>query len=165
MNEQQTQQINNLLNGANQYNLFFDGQVSKDFSGKRDLYLGDKDFIFADEMVNITAEVKTISLSYNFEGKKLTFIQAREYSAEQNIVDNMGRIKKNFLFEYHKYVKKPYIVVVPFKVYSSEFKNAIDFLDMDNAKMIYIKNKEQLKKWITGDKQTGVKPRKPLMCV
>lgn len=165
MNEQQTKQMNNLLNTTNQYNLFFNGEIGNNFNGKKDLYLGDKDFIFADDFVNINAEVKTISINYQFTGKKLTFIQAREYSAEQDLIDNMGRTKKNFLFEYHKYLKKPYIIVVPFKKYSKEFTKPIDFLDMKKAKMVYVKNQQQLIKWISGDRYVGATPRKPLLCV
>ena len=163
MNNNQT--LLTQLNNGNQYNLFFNGQITNDFNGKMDLYIGDKDFIFADNLVNITAEVKTISEDYTFKGKKLTFIQAREYSAEQNLIDNMGRTKKNFLFEYHKYLKKPYIIAVPFKKYNSSFKKPIDFLELKNAKMLYVSNYEQLKKWISGDRYTGVTPRKPLLCV
>ena len=54
----------------NQTNLFFDDKVSQYFNGKMDLYLGDIDFKFADEFVNITAEIKTISENYIFKGKK-----------------------------------------------------------------------------------------------
>lgn len=55
----------------NQTNLFFDDKISKYFNNKMNLYLGDMDFKFADEFVNITAEIKTISENNMFTGKKI----------------------------------------------------------------------------------------------
>ena len=91
----------------NQYDLFFGGTVSEYFNGHKNLYLGDKDFIWADHIINMTAEIKIISNNNTFEGKRLTFNQAREYSSTVNQKDNLGRIQTAYLFEYHKYVKNP----------------------------------------------------------
>jgi hypothetical protein len=149
----------------NQTNLFFDDKISQYFNGKMNLYLGDVDFKFADEFVNITAEIKTISEDNTFTGKKLTFNQAREYACDVNLKDNLNRIKKNYLFEYHKYVKEPYVIVVPFNVITGNEKLAIDFLDLKNSKMLYVNKDEQLNQWISGHRYIGIHPKKELLCV
>ncbi len=149
----------------NQTNLFFDDKVSQYFNGKMDLYLGDIDFKFADEFVNITAEIKTISENYIFNGKKLTFNQAREYSCDVNLKDDLKRIKKNYLFEYYKYVNEPYVIVIPFKNVNGNEINAIDFLDMKNAKMLYINKDNQFNQWLSGNRYIGVSPKKELLSI
>ena len=149
----------------NQTNLFFDDKVSQYFNGKMDLYLGDIDFKFADEFVNITAEIKTISENYIFKGKKLTFNQAREYSCDVNLKDDLKRIKKNYLFEYYKYVNEPYVIVIPFKNVNGNEINAIDFLDMKNAKMLYINKDNQFNQWLSGNRYIGVSPKKELLSI
>ena len=149
----------------NQTNLFFDDKVSQYFNGKMDLYLGDIDFKFADEFVNITAEIKTISENYIFKGKKLTFNQAREYSCDVNLKDDLKRIKKNYLFEYYKYVNEPYVIVIPFKNVNGNEINAIDFLDMKNAKMLYINKDNQFNQWLSGNRYIGVSQKKELLSI
>ncbi len=150
----------------NQYNLFFDGTTSEYYNGHQSLYLGDKDFIFADNILNVTAEIKTISKNGKFEGKKLTYNQAREYSSTVDIKDNYGRIQKSYLFEYHKYVEKPYVIVVPFiKPIEGYMVNAMDFLDVQKAKMLYIYINNQFNRWIVGDHTVGATPQKELLCV
>lgn len=149
----------------NQTNLFFDDKISKYFNGKMDLYLGDIDFKFADEFVNITAEIKTISDGNEFTGKKLSFNQAREYSCDVDNLDDLKRIKKNYLFEYHKYVNEPYVIIVPFKKINGNEKMAIDFLDLTKSKMLYVNKDEQLNKWISGDRYIGIAPKKILLTV
>ena len=149
----------------NQTNLFFDDKISKYFNGKMDLYLGDIDFKFADELVNIAAEIKTISEGNIFKGKKLTYNQAREYSCDVDLKDNLNRIKKNYLFEYHKYVKEPYVIIIPFKNISGNEKIAIDFLDLKNSKMLYVNKDEQLNQWFSGNRYIGIFPKKQLLCI
>lgn len=149
----------------NQMNLFFDDKISQHFNGKIDLYLGDIDFKFADEFVNITAEIKTISENNMFTGKKLTFNQAREYACDVNLKDDLNRIKKNYLFQYHKYVIEPYVIIVPFKNINGDEKLPIDFLDLKNSKMLYINKDNQLNQWLSGNRYVGIFPRKELLCV
>ena len=149
----------------NQTNLFFDDKISQYFNGKMDLYLGDIDFKFADDFVNITAEIKTISDENIFTGKKLSFNQAREYSCDVNLKDDLNRIKKNYLFEYHKYVKEPYVIIIPFKKINGEEKLAIDFLDLKNSKMLYVNKEQQLNKCLSGDRYVGIFPKKELLTV
>jgi len=149
----------------NQYDLFFGGTVSEYFNGYKDLYLGDKDFIWADKILNLTAEIKTISKNNVFEGKKMTFNQAREYSSTVDQVDNLGRIQKAYLFEYHKYVKEPYVIVVPFKVPLDNMVRATDFLDIQKAKMLYIYKNNQFSRWIVGDHTVGAPAKKQLLCL
>lgn len=146
-----------------QQNLFFEGKVSKHFTGHKSLYLGDQDFKFADEFVNITAEIKTISRSGKFEGKKMTLNQIREYAANVDLKDNFGRINKSFLFEYHKYLENPYVIIIPIKFVKS--KNVNDYLDIKNAKCLYIDRDNQFNRWLSGERYIGVSPRKPLLCV
>ena len=78
-----------------QQNLFFNGKVSKYFAGHKNLYLGDKDFTFADEFVNIQAEIKTISKDNKFHGKKISLNQIREYASNVGIKDNFGSAQKS----------------------------------------------------------------------
>lgn len=146
-----------------QQNLFFEGKVSKHFTGHKSLYLGDQDFKFADEFVNITAEIKTISRSGKFEGKKMTLNQVREYAALSGVIDNWGRKISCFLFEYHKYLEKPYVIIIPIKYVKS--KNVNDFLDIKNAKCLYLNEDNQFNRWISGERYIGVTPRKPLLCL
>jgi hypothetical protein len=148
-----------------QTNLFFDNSVSEYFNGKMDLYLGDIDFRFADEFVNITAEIKTISNDNKFTGKKLSFNQAREYACDVDILDDLKRIKKNYLFEYHKYTNEPYVIIVPFKKITGQEKIAIDFLDLQKAKMLYVKKESQFNQWLSGNRYIGIYPRKELLVV
>lgn len=148
-----------------QTNLFFDNSVSEYFNGKMDLYLGDIDFKFADEFVNITAEIKTISNDNKFTGKKLSFNQAREYACDVDILDDLKRIKKNYLFEYHKHTNEPYVIIVPFKKITGQEKIAIDFLDLKKAKMLYVKKENQLNQWLSGNRYVGIYPRKELLVV
>lgn len=149
----------------NQTNLFFDDKISQYFNGKMDLYLGDIDFKFADEFINITAEIKTVSENNVFTGKKLSFNQAREYSCDVNLKDDLNRIKKNYLFEYHKYVKEPYVIIIPFKKINGEEKLPIDFLDLKNSKMLYVNKENQLNQWLSGNRYVGIFPKKELLCV
>ena len=149
----------------NQTNLFFDDNISKHFDGKMDLYLGDIDFKFADEFVNITAEIKTISENYIFKGKKLTFNQAREYACDVDLKDDLFRIKKNYLFEYYKYVNEPYVIVIPFKKINGKEKIAVDFLDIQKAKMLYVNKENQLNQWISGNRYVGVSPKRELLSI
>lgn len=149
----------------NQTNLFFDNSVSEYFNGKMDLYIGDMDFKFADEFVNITAEIKTISKDNQFTGKKLSYNQAREYSCDVDMLDDLKRIKKNYLFEYHKYNIEPYVIIIPFKKITGNEKIAIDFLDIKKAKMLYIKKENQFNQWLSGNRYVGVFPRKELLVV
>jgi hypothetical protein len=149
----------------NQTNLFFDDKVSQYFTGKMDLYLGDIDFKFADQFVNITAEIKSVSENHIFKGKKLTFNQAREYACDVNLKDDLNRIKKNYLFEYYKYVNEPYIIVIPFKNITGDELIAIDFLDMKNAKMLYINKDNQFNQWLSGNRYVGVTPKKELLSI
>ena len=149
----------------NQTNLFFDDKVSQYFNGKIDLYLGDIDFKFADEFVNITAEIKTISENYMFKGKKLSYNQSREYACDVNTKDDLNRIKKNYLFEYYKYVNEPYVIVVPFKNITGNELIAADFLDIKNAKMLYINKDNQFNQWLSGHRYIGVSPKKELLSI
>jgi len=148
---------------AKQTNLFFGGSVSKYFTGHKSLYLGDKDFTFADQFVNIHAEIKTISKSGKFEGKKITLNQIREYAANVDLKDNYGRINKSYLFEFHKHLDKPYVITVP--IVFAKSKNVMDYLDMKNAKCLYIEKDNQFNRWIAGERYLGVAPRKELLCV
>jgi hypothetical protein len=73
--------------------------------------------------------------------------------------------QKNYLFEYHKYVKEPYVIVVPFNEITGNEKIAIDFLDLKNSKMLYVNKDEQLNQWISGHRYIGTFPKKELLCV
>ena len=149
----------------NQYNLFFDGVVSDYFDGYKQLYLGDKDFIFADELINITAEIKVISNNAMFKGKKLTLNQAREYASNVGIIDNYGRTQSAFLFESHPYVKEPYVIITPFVKNDKIQKDVQKYLDTNKSKMLYLHKDNQFSRWLASDHTVGVKPLKPLLCV
>jgi len=145
-----------------QQNLFFNGTLTEYFKGKTNLYIGDQDFVFADNMVSIIGELKTISIGNEFKGKKLSFNQAREYASKNNVIDNYGRTIKTFLFEYHKHVKKPYVIIIPFKTPTGKEKMAHQLIDLNNSHMVYVG--KQLNEWFElGHK--GIKPQKPLLCV
>lgn len=145
-----------------QQNLFFNGTLSEYFNGKTDLYIGDQDFVFADNMVSIIGELKTISKGNKFNGKKLSYNQAREYASKNDVVDNYGRKIKTFLFEYHKYTQKPYVIIIPFIKPSGKETQPNELIDLSNAHMLYIGT--QLNNWFLNGKK-GFKPLKPLLCV
>jgi hypothetical protein len=144
---------------------FFDGSISKYFNGEKHLYLGDKDIVFGDQNVNITAELKTISRDGKFSGKKMSFNQAREYSSTVGMIDNFGRKCNSYLFEYHKYLQTPYVIVVPFKKPTGNETTAIELLDVKNALMMYVDKHDQFNQWLSGNRYIGKFPRKPLLCV
>ena len=150
-----------------QYNLFFGGQISDYFIGKSNLYIGDKDFIFADSQIHLQAEIKTISECGNFKGKKLKLKQVREYASIVDTVDNYGRTIKCFLFEYHKYTSMPYVIVTPIiKPDVDVFGDDVtvdQFLDISKSKCLYLKT--QFKEWLAGNSGLGIKTRFPLKCV
>jgi len=145
-----------------QQNLFFNGTLTEYFNGKKDLYIGDQDFVFADSHTHIIAELKTISIGNKFTGKKLTFNQAREYASQDGLIDNYGRTIKTFLFEYHKYAPKPYVIIIPFIKPNGTESQAKELIDLSNAHMLYIGN--QLNNWFSNGKK-GFKPLKALLCV
>lgn len=149
----------------NQFNLFFDGTVSDYFDGYRELYLGDKDFIFADDLVNITAEIKVVSANAKFTGKKLTLNQAREYASNVGVIDNYGRTQTSFLFESHPYVNDPYVIITPFVQNNEIQKDVKKYLDFNKSKMLYIHRQDQFSRWLASDHTVGVTPQKPLLCV
>lgn len=148
-----------------QLNLFFEGEISKYFDGCRNLYIGDKDFVFANDDISITAEIKTISKNNTFRGKKISFTQAREYASQVDIIDNLNRHTKCYLFEYHKYASNPYIIVVPFKRAYGMETQAHELLEFKKAKMLYLYKDNQFNRWLSGDKFVGITPRKKLLCV
>tara|TARA_R110000782_G_C14792749_1_gene411105 strand:+ start:1175 stop:1897 length:723 start_codon:yes stop_codon:yes gene_type:complete len=148
-----------------QTNLFFDGKISEYFNGNKNLYLGDKDFVFADTFVNIQAEIKTISKNGKFTGKKVSFNQAREYASNVDNKDNLGRLNKSYLFEYHKYANNSYVIVIPFIKPIGTEKTAKDFLNLKKAKMMYITKENQFNKWLSGDRYIGVYPKKELLTI
>lgn len=148
-----------------QLNLFFEGETSKYFDGYKNLYIGDKDFIFANDQISITAEIKTISKNNTFQGKKLTYNQAREYASQVDLIDNLNRHTKCYLFEYHKYVSNPYIIVVPFKRGYGGETQAHELLDFTKAKMLYLYKDKQFNRWLAGDQFVGISPRKKILCV
>ena len=145
-----------------QQNLFFNGTLSEYFNGKTDLYIGDQDFVFADNMVSIIGELKTVSIGNKFTGKKLSYNQAREYAAKNDVIDNYGRTTKTFLFEYHKHVQKSYVIITPFKTPNGFETSPQQLLDLDNSHMLYVGR--QLNEWFSQGKK-GFKPKKPLLCV
>ena len=153
-----------------QYELFFGGSVSKYFNGHTDLYLGDKDFVFADKGsdldpgVHITAEIKKVGVT-GFTGKKLTLNQAREYSATVGIIDNIGRTMLSYFFEYHSEVKNPYVIVTPFKPSQGNKRNASDYLNLNLSRMLYVDKDDQFCRWLSGDRYAGVKPKNPLQTI
>ncbi len=148
-----------------QLNLFFEGEISKYFDGCRNLYIGDKDFVFANDDISITAEIKTISKNNTFRGKKISFTQAREYASQVDIIDNLNRHTKCYLFEYHKYANNPYVIIVPFKRAYGMETQAHELLEFKKAKMLYLYKDNQFNRWLAGDKFVGISPRKKLLCV
>ena len=148
-----------------QLNLFFEGETSKYFDGYKNLYIGDKDFVFANDEISIIAEIKTISKNNIFQGKKMTINQAREYASQVDVIDNLNRHIRCYLFAYHKYAKNPYIIVVPFKrTYGGETQTH-ELLNFSKAKMLYLYKDNQFNRWLAGDKFVGVYPRKKILCV
>ena len=153
-----------------QYEKFFGGGVSEYFDGHKNLYLGDKDFIFADPAnglhpgTNITAEIKKVGAT-GFDGKKLSMNQAREYSSTVGLIDNLGRTMLSYLFEYHPEVRDPYVIVIPFLPAKGDEKEVKQYLDLNNSKMLYVIKYEQFGKWLSGDRYVGTKPTKDLLCV
>ena len=149
---------------AKKYRLFMGGNISRECNGMTNLYIGDTDFHFGDECVNISAEIKHIYP--NKEPKMLTFNQAREYACDVNTYDNIGRYRKRYLFEVHENHRdnKPYVIITEFNQWNPEFKNAIDFLNLKSSRMLYWE--DQLTKFLlTGDKTIGARPRYGLRCV
>jgi len=153
-----------------QYDKFFGGSVSKYFNGHKNLYIGDKDFIFADTGryllpgINITAEIKKVGAT-GFDGKKLSMNQAREYSSTVGLIDNLGRKMLSYLFEYHPEVREPYVIVIPFFPAKGDEKEAKQYLDENNSKMLYVDKLDQFGRWLSGDPYVGKKPTKALLCV
>ncbi len=145
--------------------LFFDGKISEYFNGSKDLYIGDMDFKFADKHVNISAEIKTISKDNTFTGKKVSLNQAREYAATVGMFDNYGRQCMSYLFEYHKYAKNPFVVVVPFKRPTRNETVASELLDIENARMMYVDKDKQICQWLSGSRYIGAEMWKPLLCI
>lgn len=148
-----------------QFNLFFEGATSRYFDQQKDLYIGDKDFIFGNNKISIAAEIKTISKNYNFTGNKLTFNQAREYASKVNLIDHLKRQTKCYLFEYHKWNSNPYIIAVPFKSFVGTEKQAHEFLNFNKAKMLYLHKDNQFHKFLLGNNSVGMYPKKRLLCV
>ena len=155
--------LTNQFENAKKYNLFFDGNVSRECNKHYDLYIGDIDFRFGDMCVNIAAEIKHIYP--NKKPKLLTFNQAREYSCDVNTYDNLGRKRKRFLFEVHENHKdnKPYVIVTEFKQWNDKFENVIDCLDLNSSIMLYWEN--QLTNFLLHGKREGKSPKFPLRCV
>lgn len=145
--------------------LFFDGKISEYFTGEMDLYIGDLDFKFADQHTNITAEIKTISRDNKFTGKKVSFNQAREYASTVGMIDHYGRKCVSYLFEYHKYTKNPFVIVVPFKKPNGNETVPSELLDMENARLLYVEKDQQICNWLAGNRYIGAEMRKPLMCI
>lgn len=139
---------------------FFEGILSDTFTGSSDLYIGDIDFTFANTSSNIKFEIKTVSKDGTFTGKKISYNQAREYVALNGLKDNLGRYIKCYVVEYHKYAKRPYVIV-------AEFAKHLDdpMVRQHNRKMMYIDT--QLPVWLASGctMNIGVTPKKDLMCV
>jgi hypothetical protein len=142
---------------------FFDGQVSQHFKGC-DIYIGDLDFKLADDTNVIIAEIKYVSKAHKFLGKKITFNQAREYAAMTGVVDNLGREQKTYVFEAHE-VEKPYVAIVPFLKPTGKERHAFDFMDIDNARLVYVFKDDQFGRWLAGDRYVGTEMRQALKCV
>ena len=142
---------------------FFDGQVSQHFKGC-DIYIGDLDFKLADDTNVIIAEIKYVNSSHKFVGKKITFNQAREYAAMTGVIDNLGREQKTYVFEAHE-VEKPYIAIVPFLKPTGKERHAFDFMDIDNARLVYVFKDDQFGRWLSGDRYVGTDMRQQLKCV
>lgn len=142
---------------------FFDGAISEHFKGKK-LYIGDMDFRFADDNIVVNAEIKYVNSKHKFVGKKMTLLQAREYASTNDTIDNLGRTHKSYLFEAHE-VEKPYVAIVPFLNPTGKEKHAIEFLDVDNARLVYVHKDNQFGRWLAGDRYVGTSMRNPLKCV
>jgi hypothetical protein len=142
---------------------FFDGQVSEHFKGC-DIYIGDLDFKLADDTNVIIAEIKYVSKAHKFVGRKITFNQAREYAAMTGVVDNLGREQRTYVFEAHE-VEKPYVAIVPFLKPTGKERHAFDFMDIDNAKLVYVFKDNQFGRWLAGDRYVGTEMRNSLKCV
>jgi len=142
---------------------FFNGVVSKHFKGIN-VYIGDLDFKFADDTTVIIAEIKYVDSTHTFRGKKLTMLQCREYSAMQGVQDNLGRTQHAYVFEAHE-TNKPYVAAVPFLKPTGKEKHPLDFLDYDNARLVYVEHEDQLGRFIAGDRHVGTEMRQPLKCV
>lgn len=142
---------------------FFDGEVSQHFKGC-DIYIGDLDFKMADDTNVIIAEIKYVSSSHKFIGKKVTFNQAKEYAAMTGVVDNYGRTQRTYIFEAHE-VEKPYVAIVPFLKPTGKERHAFDFLDIDNARLVYVFHESQFGRWLAGDRYVGTEMRNALKCV
>lgn len=155
-----TRQINKQKQKTN----FFENTITQYFEGHRDLYIGDIDFKFADENVNVIAEIKTISKNGKFEGKKVSLNQIREYASMSDLKDNLGRITKTYIFEYHKYKKTPFVIAIPI-VYNANGKNPTDYIDLNKSKMLYTHKDNQLSKWLEGTFKNSFKPQRPLLCI
>lgn len=142
---------------------FFNGVISDYYAKRGSLYIGDMDFKFANEFYVINAEIKTISEDGMFKGKKLSFLQAREMSATAGLIDPIGRKHSNYLFEYHKYAKDPFIVITPFKTITGKERTASEFLNHYDRVMVYVEKDNQFALWL--DKfNVGREPSKPLLC-
>ena len=144
---------------------FFDGIISKYFTGREQLYIGDLDFKFANEFYVINAEIKTLDRYGKFPQERwLKMAQARDLSATAGLVDPMGRKHSSYLFEDHKHAKDPFVVIVPFKTLTGKEQSVRDYLNIDAAKMVYVKKDDQLCKVL--DKfNLGQTPKKSLVCV
>lgn len=145
--------------------LFFDGKISEYFTGSMDLYIGDLDFKFADQNVNVSAEIKTISKDNTFTGKKVSLNQAREYAATVGMTDHYGRKCVSYLFEYHKYVKNPFVIVVPFKPPIGNETFPSELMDFKNARLLYVEKEHQISQYLAGNRYIGAEMRKPLLCI
>lgn len=145
-------------------NNFFGNVLTEYFTGQRELYIGDIDFKFADETINVIGEIKTISKSGNFEGKKISLNQIREYASMSNLRDNLGRITKTYLFEYHKYLVEPYVIAVPI-IYNEKGVCPKDYININEAQMMWTHKKNQFPKWFEGTLKSSIKPQKELLCI
>lgn len=143
---------------------YFENAITKYFDGHHKLYIGDLDFKFADETVNVIGEIKTISKNGHFQGKKVSLNQIREYASMSNLIDNYGRTTKTYLFEYHQYLKKPYVIAIPI-IYNKYGQKTTDYIDLNNALMLYIHKDNQLCNWLNGTLKNTYKPKRPLLCI
>lgn len=143
---------------------FFDGIISSHFRGC-DLYIGDLDFKFADEERVVIAEIKYVSKNHKFIGRKISFLQAKEYAALVGVVDNYGRKQEVFIFEAHEVEPHPYIVIVPFKKPTGDELHPVQFLDRGGARCVYVKKDNQLGHWLAGDRYSGTYTTKDLKCI
>lgn len=149
--------------GQKKSKTFFDGIISEHFRGC-DIYIGDMDFKFADDDRVIISEIKYVNKAHKFIGKRISFLQAKEYAALQGVKDNYGRTQEAFVFEAHE-VEEPYIVIVPFKKPTGEELHPIQFLDRGAARCVYVKKENQLGRWLAGDRYVGTYSSKDLKCI